>query len=139
MATDAPPGVFLLLLKKTKFMIPALGHLLIPVAFQPETMEEHEAMVLVKITEDLKWMFPIRGITERASEKIDFTFKVKARNLLEQNIQIQLDGLENLLEDENFTHTIAIPDLAMQSFVDKSFKITPLKTILNSSEEPLEF
>jgi hypothetical protein len=139
MATSAPTGVFLLLLKKNKFMVSPLGHLLIPVAFQPETMDEHEATVIVKISEDLKWVFPVRGITERASDRVDFNFKTKCRNVIEKTISVTLDGLENLVEDENFTHTIAIPEPEMGTFVDKSLKITPLKTILSSADEALEF
>jgi len=91
-------------------MVPPLGHLLIPVAFQPETMEEREATIVVKINEELKFCFPIRGITEKASDKTDFTFRVKARSLLEQSIKVYLDGLEGFEEEENFTHTLSIPD-----------------------------
>jgi hypothetical protein len=113
--------------------------LLIPVSFQPVSMEEALATLVVSITDDLAWRFPIRGITENSSQQRDFNYKTKCRNTIEQPLSIVLHDLEDLPEEENFTHEIRVPSKEFQRLVDNSFKIEPIKNIISSPDESLEF
>lgn len=131
--------VFNLLVKRNRFSIGPLGMLLIPVSFQPVSMEEAQATLIVSITEDLAWRFPIRGITENASQHKDYSYKTKCRSTIEQPLNIFLHDLEDLIEEENFTHEIRVPNKDFQRLVDSSFKIDPIKNILFSTNEALEF
>lgn len=131
--------VFNILVKRNKFNIGPLGMLLIPVSFQPVSMEEALATLTVSITEDLAWRFPIRGITENASQNKDFSYKTKCRNTIEQTLSIVLNDLQELSEEENFTHEIRVPNKEFERLVDSSFKIEPLKNIISSPDSPLEF
>jgi hypothetical protein len=131
--------VFNILVKRNKFSIGPLGMLLIPVSFQPVSMEEALATLVVSITDDLAWRFPIRGITENSSQQRDFNYKTKCRNTIEQPLSIVLHDLEDLPEEENFTHEIRVPSKEFQRLVDNSFKIEPIKNIISSPDESLEF
>lgn len=131
--------VFNILVKRNKFSVGPLGLLLIPVSFQPVSMEEALATLVVSITDDLAWRFPIRGITENSSQQRDFNYKTKCRNTIEQPLSIVLNDLEELTEAENFTHEIRVPNKEFQRLVDNSFKVEPLKNIIMSADEPLEF
>ena len=131
--------IFNLLVKRNKFSIGPLGMLLIPVAFQPVSMEEALATLVVSITEDLAWRFPIRGITENASQQKDFSYRTKCRSGIEVPLKLILHDLQELPEEENFTHEIRVPNKDFQRLVDNSFKIEPIKNIISSAEEELEF
>ena len=87
---------------------------------------------------DLTWRFPITGITEQKSDKIDYKFRVKTRELYDEVIQLPLEGLV-MTEEESFYHEIVVKDTELQKVVDKSLKVQVLKNILASADEPLEF
>lgn len=131
--------VFNLLVKRNRFTIGPLGMLLIPVSFQPVSMEEAQATLIVSITDDLAWRFPIRGITENTSQYKDYSYKTKCRSTIEQTLSIVLHDLEDLDEEENFSHEIRVPNKDFQRLVDNSFKIEPIRNILSNPGEALEF
>lgn len=130
---------FNLLVKRNKFSIGPLGMLLIPVSFQPLSMEEALATLIISITEELAWRFPIRGITENASQHKDFNYKTKCRNTIEVPLSVVLHDLQDMPEEENFTHEIRVPNKEFQRLVDNSFKVEPIKNIIGHPDESLEF
>lgn len=131
--------IFNLLVKRNKFVIGPLGMLLIPVSFQPVSMEEALATLVISITDDLAWRFPIKGITENASQHKDFSYRTKCRNTIELPLSIILHDLQELPEEENFSHEIRVPNKDFQRLVDNSFKVEPVKNIISTADEPLEF
>ena len=102
-------------------------------------MLEHRGYLVVSITEDLTWKYPLRGITEKPSAHVDFMFKTKCRTSLEKNIEVFLTDLQYLAEEENFSHEIRVPSYELQGLVDKSFQIEPIKNIIHDPSEPLLF
>jgi hypothetical protein len=73
-----------LLLKRRKLLVPPLSQLLIPVSFAPRTMQESHTEVVVQMPDkNLTWRFPVQGIAERASEQLDYVFRVRTREVLE--------------------------------------------------------
>ena len=133
------PDIFQLLLRRSKFSIGPLSVLLIPIGFQPQSMEECTSSLIVSITDELTWRYPLRGITERPSTKLDFVFRTKCRVSLEKEIDIHLHDLGTLPEEENFTHELTVSNPELSSIVAKSFKLDPLKNILCDSSEALKF
>lgn len=131
--------VFQLLVRKNKFSVLPLGSLMIPIAYQPNSMLEHRGFLVVSITEDLTWKYPLRGITEKPSAHVDFVFKTKCRSSLEKSIEVFLTDLQYLAEEENFSHEIHVPNIELQALVDKSFQIEPIRNIINDPSEPLEY
>jgi len=131
--------VFKLLLKRTKFLVPPLGTLLIPVSYYPVTMEESASEVVVDMPDKaLSWRFPVTGITEQKSDKIDYKFRIKARETFEDVITLPLEGLQ-IEEEESFFHEIVVKDKDLQKMVEKSFKAVALRNILANAEDPLQF
>jgi hypothetical protein len=59
--------IFALLLKRNKFNIGPLGILQIPYSFAPQTMTESTATIVVSMSKQLVWKYPLRGIAESAS------------------------------------------------------------------------
>lgn len=75
--------IFSLLLKRNKFNIGPLGILQIPYSFSPQTMTESKATIVVSMSKQLMWKYPLRGIAESASTSIDYNFKTRARKPLD--------------------------------------------------------
>jgi hypothetical protein len=71
--------IFSLLLKRNKFNIGPLGILQIPYSFSPETMTESKATIVVSMSKQLVWKYPLRGIAESASTTIDYYFRTRSR------------------------------------------------------------
>lgn len=138
METDSP-DIFMLLMKKNKFTVPPFSLLMIPVAFKPGNMEERTAKVLIQAAKDIIWVYPLRGITEKPSFKIDFTFKTKCRTKLQKEVLITLPELPVLAGDENFTHELRVVSADLAPLVEKTFKLQPIKNILQSEEEQLVY
>ena len=59
--------IFSLLLKRNKFNIGPLGILQIPYSFSPQTMTESKATIVISMSKQLIWRYPLRGIAESAS------------------------------------------------------------------------
>lgn len=131
------PEEFQLLVKRKKFTITPLGLLLLPVAFKPSKMQEYKGTLYVKITDELRWRYPLTGITERGSRKTNFTFKARCRESIEKNIDVKLEDVR--VEEENYTHEINVINPELAPLVQKSFSIEPLRTILIEPDAPFQF
>ena len=136
---ESEDDVFQLLVRRNKFSVGPLGFLMIPVAYQPFSMQEHSAIVSVGITDELVWKYPLRGVTENTSTHIDYHFKAKCRTSFGHTLKILLDELTELNQEENFSHEMKVVDPDYQVFVDKSLEIEPVKNIISSPQEPLEY
>jgi hypothetical protein len=84
--------IFALLLKRNKFSIGPLGSLQIPYSFSPQTMTESKATIIVSMSKQLVWKYPLRGIAESASTATDYHFKTRARKPHDETLRIILPG-----------------------------------------------
>jgi len=100
--------IFSLLLKRNKFNIGPLATLQIPYSFSPNTMTESKATIVISMSKQLVWRYPLRGIAESASTAIDFHFKTKSRKPLEENIQVSLPGIEEVSNNDTFRYEMNI-------------------------------
>jgi hypothetical protein len=131
--------IFSLLLKRNKFNIGPMGILQIPYSFSPESMTESHATIIVSMSKQLIWRYPIKGIAESASTSTDFHFKTRSRKAYQEEIKIKLPGFEDLQENDTFSYEINVVNTTMKGFVDRSVFFEQKKDTLAKADEELEF
>lgn len=131
--------IFSLLLKRNKFNIGPLGILQIPYSFSPQTMTESKATIVVSMSKQLMWKYPLRGIAESASTSIDYSFKTRARKPLDQQIKIHLPGFQDLQPDDEFRYEINVLNEQHRGLIDRSVFFEQQTETLNSVDDPLVF
>lgn len=132
-------GVFQLLLRKTKVTVQGLTVFQIPVLFTPREINEYHCEVSVLMNDKIQWRYPIKGVTESFLNNLSFSFKVKSRETLIDELNIQLPGLPQELCKETFMLEIDNIPQEFMSLIQKSFKITALKSTLNHPEDNLRY
>ena len=100
--------IFSLLLKRSKFNIGPLATLQIPYSFSPQTMTESKATIIISMSKQLVWRYPLRGIAESASTQVDYHFKTRARKPLIEDIEINLPGFEQVSGDDTFRYEVNV-------------------------------
>lgn len=131
--------IFSLLLKRNKFNIGPLGILQIPYSFSPQTMTESKATIVVSMSKQLVWKYPLRGIAESASTQIDYHFKTRARQPHDETLQIVLPGFAELSPSDTFTHELVVLNPQHQGLVDRSVFLEQAGDRILSADDPLEF
>jgi len=131
--------IFSLLLKRNKFNIGPLGILQIPYSFSPQTMTESKAIIVVSMSKQLVWKYPLRGIAESASTQIDYHFKTRARKPHDETLRIVLPGFAELSQDDTFTYELNVLNAQHKGLVERSVFFEQKGDRLQSAEDPLEF
>lgn len=131
--------IFSLLLKRSKFNIGPLAILQIPYSFSPQTMTESKATIVISMSKQLVWRYPLRGIAESASTQIDYHFKTRARKPFEDNIEIMLPGFEELSRDDAFRYEVNVQNPQYKGFVERSVFFEQRTESLPSAKSPLVF
>ena len=131
--------IFSLLLKRNKFTIGPLGILQIPYSFSPQTMTESKATIIVSMSKQLVWKYPLRGIAESTSSITDYHFKTRARKPYEENMRIVLPGFQELSPADSFRYELNIQNPSLKGLVDRSVNLNLRTEHLMSPDEPLEF
>ena len=63
-------------------------------------MTESKATIVISMSKQLVWKYPLKGIAESASTQIDYHFKTRARKQYKETLHLKLPGLEGVsLED----------------------------------------
>lgn len=131
--------IFSLLLKRNKFNIGPLGILQIPYSFSPDTMTESKASIIVSMSKQLVWKYPLRGIAESASTQIDFYFRTRARRPFEDSLKINLPGFSQIAEDDSFRFEINVPNEAQKGLIDRSVFIDQTTDKITNPDDPIVF
>lgn len=97
-----------MLLKRNKFSMGPLGILQIPYSFSPETMTESKATIVVSMSKQLVWKYPLRGIAESASNTINYHFRTRARQPFEESIKIVLPGFQLINLEDTFHYELNV-------------------------------
>jgi len=87
----------------------------------------------------LVWRYPLRGIAESASTQIDYHFKAKCRKPLEENIQINLPGFQEVLSNDTFRYEMNVQNPQFKGFVERAVFFEQKTENLLSAKEPLAF
>lgn len=131
--------IFSLLLKRNKFSIGPLGILQIPYSFSPQTMTESKATIVVSMSKQLVWKYPLRGIAESASAAIDYHFKTRARKPHDETLRIVLPGFQDLSPSDTFTYELNVQNPQHKGLVERSVFFEQKGDRLLSAEDPLVF
>lgn len=87
----------------------------------------------------MKWTFPMLGITETASDKIDFSFKTKCRNKITDQLSVNLPGLDfKPGKEEEFVWKLQVPE-DKEAVVMRSMVLQPIVTRIRNPTDPLVF
>jgi hypothetical protein len=138
-----------MLLKRNKFKVGPLGMLQIPYSFSPETMTESKATIVVSMSKQLVWKYPLRGIAESASTSIDYHFRTRARMPFEESLKIFLPGFKIANLDDTFHHELKVSTSGslgggntgpgQQGLIDRSVFFEQRTDNLQSQDDPLQF
>jgi len=131
--------IFSMLLKRNKFSMGPLGILQIPYSFSPETMTESKATIVVSMSKQLVWKYPLRGIAESASNTINYHFRTRARQPFEESIKIVLPGFQMINLEDTFNYELNVLQPNHQGLIDRSVFVEQRTSNLTSAEEPLVF
>lgn len=71
-------------------------------------MTESKATIVIGMSKQLVWRYPLKGIAESASTQIDYHFKTKARKPIEETLRIMLPGFEEVSYDDTFRYEINV-------------------------------
>jgi len=138
-AGDKNKEVFQLLLRKNKVTVQGLSIFQIPLLFAPREINEYQCEISVFMNEKIQWRYPIKGVTESFLNNVTYSFKVKSRETLVDELKIVLPGLPKELCKENFILEIENVPAEFTNLINKSFKIIPVKTSLSDPEDHLKF
>jgi hypothetical protein len=71
-------------------------------------MTESTAIIVVSMSKQLVWKYPLRGIAESASTSIDYHFKTRARRPHDEQIRIVLPGFQDASSADTFTYELNV-------------------------------
>jgi len=86
METDAP-DTWKLIAKKKVVTLEPLGFIQIPLNFTPTVIGKTHAVVSINIGK-IQWTYPLTGVTETRSDKIDFNIVTQSRKLVEEDLVV---------------------------------------------------
>lgn len=83
-------------------------------------MTESKATIVISMSKQLVWRYPLRGIAESASTQIDYHFKTRARKPIEEEIKVMLPGFEELSRDDTFRYEINVQNPQLRGFIERA-------------------
>jgi len=97
------------LMLKREMRLEPLSMFQVPLNFSPTSLQTASAKLIIKIG-DIKWTYPIVGITETKSEKTEMRFLTQSRKLLDEVVKCtNFDGIREG-ERTEFTWSLIYPD-----------------------------
>jgi hypothetical protein len=102
-------------------------------------MTESKATIVVSMSKQLVWKYPIRGIAESVSNTIDYYFKTRARRPFNETLKINLPGFARTNGEETFTYEINVANPSFQSLIDRAVFIDQKTESLSNPDKPIEF
>lgn len=126
--------VFKLLIKNKVQHIEPREYLEIPYSFIPTSCRRYSCKIVATINSELKWSFPIIGISEVMGGKM-VSFKTKCREKEHQSVQVSLKEAVNFGSGYQYNYKLEnIPKYA-EILVNKFLTINQNKSALGSVEE----
>jgi hypothetical protein len=71
-------------------------------------MTESKATIVVSMSKQLVWKYPLRGIAESASNAIDYHFRTRARQAFDEQIKIVLPGFQLQNMEDTFSYELNV-------------------------------
>jgi hypothetical protein len=105
----------------------------------PRAISDYNAEVVIHMNEKIKWVYPIRGVTESYSASGDFVIKTKCRVKKEQDLVINLPGNPTVDESEEYSLELSNIPKEIERVLGKWLIIKPVKNRIKSSLDNLIF
>ena len=102
-------------------------------------MTESKATIVVSMSKQLVWKYPLRGIAESASAAIDYHFKTRARKPHDETLRIVLPGFHDLSPADTFSYELNVQNAQHKGLVERSVFFEQKNDRLLSADEPLAF
>eukprot|EP00818_Percolomonas_sp_WS_P004310 CAMPEP_0117456020 /NCGR_PEP_ID=MMETSP0759-20121206/11661_1 /TAXON_ID=63605 /ORGANISM="Percolomonas cosmopolitus, Strain WS" /LENGTH=2921 /DNA_ID=CAMNT_0005249345 /DNA_START=158 /DNA_END=8920 /DNA_ORIENTATION=- len=109
----------------------------IPLTFSPPAIGDFTANVVVSLADgsDLKWVYPVRGVTQIVNKAHTYYFNSKSRTRMEKVIAVPLEGLKS--EDVQgsgtvFSHELRFEDNKYQQAIKRALILTRIEAPSNA-------
>ena len=83
-------------------------------------MTESKATIVINMSKQLVWRYPLKGIAESASTAVDYHFKSRARKPYEETLQLRLPGFEDLAPGDIFRYEVNVQNPQHKGFIERS-------------------
>jgi hypothetical protein len=138
-AIDSARDLFEMLVPKQKNVtLAALATLQVIIKFSPSEIFTYRARLVVKINDNLQWVYPIIGITEAVQNYSEFSIKTKCGVEYEATNSYRLVGITNINPEEAFEHSFKISHKEAEN-IERWLKVKPIKNKLSGPDEELSF
>lgn len=134
-------NIITLLLKKYQQVVPQFGNSQIPILFSPKEITTYKAFINITTTETsdkLKWSYPIEAIAEAPKCESRYEFRCRAREVVNETLDIKLHGITEITQTEYFEHEIILPE-EYQSLLGRIISIEPLMDNISSINQLLRY
>lgn len=138
---DEWPNTFRLMLKNNKIVVDPGKSTFINFSFAPSKLITYKAEMIVYISKNLFWRYPIEGITEVRSKGIDYIFRTKAKKSLENKVVIDLTDVPDSVNIEDLEMTKKVKEEKYKKLVDKCMLISmdnPKPKLNGQNEEEVQ-
>lgn len=121
--------VFELLNKKQKVSLSQGNVLQVPISYYPNEISEYRAKLILRMSEKIKWVYPIKVITEANMSFKELSLATICRKKKEKKFSVELPGVRNLLKSDEFE--VEVTEL-------RHLKLDVMKRWLNCLEGTVE-
>lgn len=101
---------FTLVDKRRRQNVPANGSIQIAYAFKPSALANFQGSIEVRVSDRVKFIFPLLGRTEAPVTSKNYEITTQARTKVGSTLELRLRPLEFLSDTEVFTHEIQFPE-----------------------------
>jgi hypothetical protein len=95
LADQTEEGVFDLINKKGKYIMPPGQSVQIPVSFYPTEIKDYNCSVAIVLNDKITWRYPIKVVTESKTKQLELKLITMCRKKLEKEFIVALPGLTN--------------------------------------------
>jgi hypothetical protein len=127
-------SIFTLLLEKRRQNVDNYKIFQIPFAFFPKKLVKYHAEIVVS-SSNLKWIFPIEGITEVKSKELDFYFKTKSKKELDTKVILDMSAVPDSIDISELSIETKVLDTRYKQIIDKCLTLSLDYPIFKNDEE----
>jgi hypothetical protein len=93
---------FTLLFNKSRVSLQGRKSLSIPISFFPREINEYRCKLIIKLSEKISWVYPIRMVTEAMMGSKELSLQTICRKKKEKSFVVELPGLRAIEDEDEF-------------------------------------
>eukprot|EP00698_Gefionella_okellyi_P007756 TRINITY_DN1898_c0_g1_i1.p1 TRINITY_DN1898_c0_g1~~TRINITY_DN1898_c0_g1_i1.p1 ORF type:complete len:2231 (+),score=540.36 TRINITY_DN1898_c0_g1_i1:707-6694(+) len=134
---ESETNAFQLMKRMNSVTVQKFAVLQIPLGFTPTLMQDFHCTVVVATDGGLAWRFPVKGVAETPANRT-IRLRCRARNKVEETLELVLPGLGQHDPDELFTYELKYPR-EHETMLTRALTVTALNNRVTSPDMPLRF